>query len=70
MLKFAKFMSTIFGRIIRVVIGTALILWGSTLGGATWVVVMLAGAVHLFAGVLNLCIVLPFSLCRSKARIF
>ncbi|OHA83809.1 MAG: hypothetical protein A2937_01925 [Candidatus Yonathbacteria bacterium RIFCSPLOWO2_01_FULL_47_33b] len=61
MLKFAKFMATAPGRIIRVVAGAAIIWWGSMIGDTTTgMVVILVGAIPFFAGILNLCMIAPF----------
>lgn len=60
MLKFAKFMATAPGRIIRVVAGAAIIWWGWTMGDTTGYVVMVLGAIPFFAGIFNLCMIAPF----------
>lgn len=60
MLKFAKFMATIPGRIIRMVAGAAIIWWGSTMMGTTGMIVMIVGAIPFFAGIFNLCMIAPF----------
>lgn len=61
-------MATIVGRIIRVIAGAALIWWGSTIGGATGIAVMLVGGVPLFAGILNVCMVAPFISVPFKGK--
>lgn len=59
MLKFAKFMATTLGRIIRVVGGGALLWWGYTMGGTTGIVVMAVGAIPFLAGSFNFCPIAP-----------
>jgi len=54
---FARFMSTAAGRILRVVVGLALIAWGVVNWGTTaGVVVAIVGLVPLFAGAFDICI--------------
>jgi hypothetical protein len=57
---FARFMSQPIGRIIRALIGLALIVWGLVVvGGIAGAVVALVGLVPLAAGVFNFCLVGP-----------
>lgn len=60
MLKFAKFMAKPLGRIVRIVAGAAIIIWGSKMGNTAGTVMMIVGAVPFFAGALNLCMIAPF----------
>ncbi len=54
---FARFMSTPAGRILRVVVGVALVAWGATHFGTTaGIVVCVVGLVPLFAGALDVCL--------------
>ncbi len=55
-MKFAHFMATPVGRLLRAVVGLALIGWGYSLGSA---VLMVVGAVPLLAGVFNVCLIAP-----------
>lgn len=55
---FAQFMATPSGRILRVVAGLLLILWGYTMRGTTsGVVLMIVGLIPLAAGAFDLCLV-------------
>ncbi len=60
MLKFAKFMATTAGRIIRFGAGAGIIWWGSTIAGTTGVVVMVLGILPIIGGAGNLCLISPF----------
>jgi len=54
---FARFMSSATGRILRVLVGLALIAWGGINWGTTaGVVVAVVGLVPLFAGAFDICI--------------
>ncbi len=54
---FALFMSTAAGRILRVVVGLALVAWGGmNWGTTTGVVVLIVGLVPLFAGAFDICL--------------
>ena len=55
---FAKLVNTPAGRIIRIVAGLGLILWGvMQLPGVTGIVLVVAGLIPLTAGVFNLCLI-------------
>ncbi len=56
---FAKFMSGLWGRGLRMVAGLGLIYWGYTLNDGWLYVVMLVGAIVFLAGALNFCIFAP-----------
>ena len=57
---FVKFMISPAGRILRIVAGLALILWGLIgLGGATGIIVAIVGAVPLLAGLFDFCVFAP-----------
>lgn len=57
---FVKFMASGTGRIVRVVAGLALILWGILgLGGTTGIIVAVVGAVPFLAGVFDFCVFAP-----------
>jgi hypothetical protein len=55
---FARFVNSPTGRVVRVVVGIALILWGYTrLGSSSGVVLIVVGLIPLLAGVFDLCLV-------------
>jgi hypothetical protein len=57
---FISFMASSTGRIVRIVVGLALIVWGwSGLGGTTGTIVALIGLVPLVAGVFDFCVFAP-----------
>ena len=57
---FVAFMSSLAGRILRIVAGIALIAWGLLgIGGATGVIVAIVGALPLLAGLFDFCIFSP-----------
>ena len=57
---FVKFMASTTGRIVRVVAGIALVLWGIMgLGGTLGIVVAVIGAVPLLAGLFDFCVFAP-----------
>jgi len=57
---FVKFMASTTGRILRIVAGLALILWGIMgLGGTVGIIVAVVGAVPLLAGIFDFCIFAP-----------
>jgi uncharacterized membrane protein YjjP (DUF1212 family) len=54
----ARFVNSPTGRVVRVVVGIALILWGYTrLGSSAGVVLIVVGLIPLLAGVFDLCLV-------------
>ena len=55
-----KFMASTTGRIVRIIAGLALILWGLMgLGGTVGIIVAVVGAVPLLAGIFDFCIFAP-----------
>ena len=57
---FVKFMASTTGRIVRVIAGLALILWGVLgLGGTTGIILAVVGAVPFLAGVFDFCVFAP-----------
>jgi uncharacterized membrane protein HdeD (DUF308 family) len=68
---FCKFMSSATGRIVRIVAGITLIIWGLLgLTGATSTVVVVVGALPLLAGVFDVCVFAPLGGCPfSGAKI-
>lgn len=57
---FACFMARPTGRLLRIVVGVAIIVWGWTMSGTTTgTVLMIVGVVPLLAGVLNVCLIAP-----------
>jgi predicted cobalt transporter CbtA len=57
---FAKFMTSMLGRGIRIVVGMALVLAGLlTMHGATGIILAVVGLVPLLAGILNVCVFAP-----------
>ena len=57
---FVKFMASTTGRIIRVVAGIALVVWGLIgLGGTVGIVVAVIGVVPLLAGLFDFCVFAP-----------
>jgi len=57
---FVSFMASTTGRIVRMVVGIALIAWGwFGLGGVTGIVVAVIGLLPLLAGVFDFCVFAP-----------
>ena len=57
---FVKFMASTTGRIVRIVAGIALVVWGLVgLGGTAGIVVAVIGAVPLVAGMFDFCVFAP-----------
>ena len=57
---FVVFMASSTGRIVRVVAGIALVVWGwFGIGGATGMIVGIVGLVPLVAGVFDFCVFAP-----------
>jgi hypothetical protein len=55
---FAKFMSSMYGRAVRIIAGIGLIALGLVVvGGALGVILAIVGAVPLVAGLLDICII-------------
>ena len=69
---FVKFMASTTGRIVRIVAGIGLVLWGVLgLGGTIGIVVAVVGAVPLLAGIFDFCVFAPLfgnPLSGSKIR--
>jgi predicted branched-subunit amino acid permease len=61
---FCTFMASTTGRITRVVLGVALIVWGVWgLGGTVGIIVAVVGLVPLLAGLLDFCVFAPLFGC-------
>ena len=61
---FCTFMASAAGRLLRIVAGIALIVWGYFgLAGTATIVVILIGAVPLLAGVFDFCVFAPLFGC-------
>ena len=57
---FVSFMASAAGRIVRIVVGLLLIVWGwFGLGGTTGIIVAVIGLLPLIAGVFDFCIFAP-----------
>jgi hypothetical protein len=57
---FISFMASITGRIVRIVVGLVLVVWGwFGLGGITGTIVTLVGLVPLAAGTFDFCVFAP-----------
>lgn len=57
---FVKFMASTTGRIVRVIAGLALILWGVLgLGGTIGIILAVVGAVPFLAGLFDFCVFAP-----------
>ena len=55
---FARFINSPTGRVLRLVVGVALILWGyARLGTSAGIVLIVVGLVPLVAGAFNLCLI-------------
>jgi hypothetical protein len=55
---FARFINTLAGRIIRLIAGAALIVWGYTqLDQTLGIVLIVVGLIPLIAGALDLCVI-------------
>lgn len=69
---FVKFMASTTGRIVRIVTGIALVVWGLVgLGGTAGIVVAVIGAVPLVAGMFDFCVFAPLfgnTLSGTKIR--
>lgn len=68
---FVTFMASSTGRIVRIVVGIALIVWGLVgLSGTTGIIVAVVGALPLLAGVFDFCVFAPlFGAPLSGAKI-
>jgi hypothetical protein len=61
---FCTFMASTTGRIVRIVAGIVLIVWGwMGLGGTTGIVVAVVGLVPLLAGLFDFCVFAPLFGC-------
>jgi hypothetical protein len=57
---FVSFMASSTGRVVRIVAGIALVLWGMLgLGGTTGIVLAVVGLVPLVAGLFDFCVFAP-----------
>jgi hypothetical protein len=57
---FVSFMASPAGRIVRIVAGIALVVWGwFGLGGTTGIIVVIVGLVPLLAGIFDFCVFAP-----------
>lgn len=57
---FVSFMASTTGRIVRIVVGIILVVWGwFGLGGTTGIIVAVIGLVPLLAGVFDFCVFAP-----------
>jgi hypothetical protein len=57
---FVSFMASPAGRIVRIVAGIALVVWGwFGLGGTTGIVIAIVGLIPLLAGVFDFCVFAP-----------
>ena len=57
---FVSFMASSAGRIVRIVAGIALVVWGwFGLGGTTGIIVAIVGLIPLLAGVFDFCVFAP-----------
>ena len=57
---FAKFINSLTGRVTRIIVGLALIIWGYTqLGQTSGIILILIGLIPLSAGLFDLCIISP-----------
>ncbi len=57
-MRFAQFMSSSTGRLLRIVAGVALIVIGLIAGGG-WIALSVIGLVPLLAGLANVCLLAP-----------
>jgi hypothetical protein len=66
-----KFMASMPGRIVRIAVGAALLLWGFMgLEATTGIVVMVIGLIPLLAGLFDVCLIAPlFGAPLSGVRI-
>ena len=61
---FCTFMASTTGRIVRIVAGIVLIVWGwMGLGGTTGIIVAVVGLVPLLAGLFDFCVFAPLFGC-------
>ena len=69
---FVSFMASAAGRVVRIVAGIALVVWGwFGLGGTVGIIVAIIGLVPLLAGVFDFCVFAPLfgaSLSGPKIR--
>lgn len=57
---FAQFMNSTFGRLLRIVVGAAMVVAGLlAVGGAAGAVLATAGAIPLAAGIFDFCLMAP-----------
>ncbi len=68
---FIMFMASVTGRIIRIVAGITLIVWGQVIGGNNSIIITLIGLLPLLSGLFDFCVFAPlvgFPLSGSKIR--
>lgn len=66
---FVTFMSSSAGRILRIVAGLALVVWGwFGLGGITGIIVAVIGLLPLLAGVFDICLFAPLFGCPISGK--
>jgi hypothetical protein len=68
---FIMFMASATGRIIRIVAGITLIVWGQVIGGNNSIIITLIGLLPLLSGLFDFCVFAPlvgFPLSGSKIR--
>ena len=58
-MEFARFMSGMWGRGIRIVAGLGLVYWSYNISGAWMYILAIVGAVVFIAGAMNFCIFAP-----------
>lgn len=59
-MEFARFMSSLYGRLIRIVAGAALIVVGlAVVHGTGGIILAIVGLVPLVAGIMNVCVFAP-----------
>jgi Protein of unknown function (DUF2892) len=54
---FSKFMSSMLGRVVRIIAGIALIAIGLSMGNTGGIVIAIVGVVPLLAGVFDVCLI-------------
>lgn len=66
---FVTFMASTAGRLLRIVAGIALVVWGWTgLGGTTGTIVAVIGLLPLLAGVFDFCVFGPLFGCPLSGK--
>lgn len=66
---FVTFMASSAGRLLRIVAGAALVLWGLMgLGGTTGIIVAIVGLLPLVAGLFDFCVFAPLFGCPMSGQ--